>query len=70
MWHFVQAPVPATPYTLPDHGTALCGGPELTRAAGDVLDYTAHPRIGERCDECEEKRIDMWADWLNDGDEA
>jgi hypothetical protein len=64
VWHFVHAPHSDNTY-VPDHGTSACGI-DMSRANGDKLDYTAHPRVGTRCEECESKRCGIWVDWLDE----
>jgi hypothetical protein len=49
----------------PFSAVTLCGV-ELSRANGDSFDFSAHPRIGTRCDECESQRVDRWCSWLFD----
>ena len=42
-------------------GTPICGASDIKVDNGDTIDYSAHPRIGKRCEECYSKLLnDMW----------
>lgn len=63
-WHVIEGPVEPGEY-WPVTGVSLCGV-TVSRADGDSLDFSAHPRIGTRCVECESQRVDRWCSWLDD----
>ena len=61
-WHVIKIDEEGNDSTV---GVAVCGDGVLSRESGDSIDYGGHPRIGTRCEKCEESRIDGWLDWLD-----
>jgi hypothetical protein len=61
-WHVIKIEEEGNNDTV---GVTVCGSGVISKDSGDSVDYSAHPRIGKRCEKCEEYRTECWLDWLD-----